>query len=59
MLNNKTLKSTAKKTKNLKHLAYKNTLTYAEYMQLVCSDTWQKHINKTLNTLKNISPEWY
>ncbi len=60
MKNNSTLKKIASKTKDLKYLADKDVLTYKEYMQLCCTDEWQKKFNKNLAYLKSVDTEnWY
>lgn len=60
MINNSSLKKIASKTKNLKYLADKDVLTYKEYMQLCCTDEWQKSFNKNLAYLKSVDTKnWY
>ncbi len=57
MQNNNTLKKIASKTKDLKHLADKDVLTYKEYMQLCCTDEWQRSFNKISAYLKSVDIE--
>ena len=59
MLNNNVLKKIELKTKDFKYLASKKTLTYKEYMSLVCTDEWQREFNKIINCLKSKDKDWY
>ncbi|MGF7057224.1 hypothetical protein [Brassicibacter mesophilus] len=59
MLNNSTLKQIEEKA-GLKHLVSKDELNYNEYMQVVCTDEFQKIANETLSNLKRLDKDnWY